>query len=99
MEGGKLELATDNLKHRNHHVKTDNNLIQNRNDASKQQTKGKLKLSRVFYVSFFLILSGNVTMCAENKTTMNIETNKIQRKDTKKNTIIKRENKGWIRGT
>ena len=29
------------------------------------------------------ILSGNVTMCAENKTTMNIETQKIQRKDTK----------------
>ena len=34
-------------------------------------------------MSFFLILSGKVTMCAENKTTMNIETQKIQRKDTK----------------
>ena len=34
-------------------------------------------------MSFFLILSGNVTMCAENKTTINIETNKILRKDAK----------------
>ena len=34
-------------------------------------------------MSFFLILSDNVTMCAENKTTMNIETNNILRKDTK----------------
>ena len=83
MEDGKLELATDDLKHRNYHVKKDNNLIQNKNDDSRQQKKMKLKLSRVFYMSFFLILSGNVTMCAENKTTMNIETNNILRKDTK----------------
>ena len=34
-------------------------------------------------MSFFLILSGKVTMCAENKTTMNIKTNNILRKDTK----------------
>ena len=35
LEGGKLELATNDLKHRIYHVKKDNNLIQNRNDASK----------------------------------------------------------------
>ena len=36
----------------------------------------------MFYISCFLILSGNMTLCAENKTT-HAETNKIHRGNVK----------------
>ena len=36
----------------------------------------------MLYISCFLILSGNVTLCAENKTTY-VETNKIRRGNIK----------------
>ena len=53
LEGGKFELATDKIKYRNRHVRTDTNLLQNRDSASRQQTKGKMKFSRMFCMTLF----------------------------------------------
>ena len=88
------------IKSRNHFLEKEYKLPLNKNIASRQQKEGRMKLSRMFRVSLFLILSSNITMCAEKKPTMNIDTNEILRKDIKvenhNNTGVQRIDKGHI---
>ena len=42
-----------------------------------------MKLSRMICMSLFLVLSSNITMCAENRMSMNTDTNEIFRKNVK----------------
>ena len=75
-----IEPVADYL--RSHQSGTDNNSPQNKYNDSRDQRKGKLKHSQMLYISCFLILSSNVTLFAENKTTY-VETNKIRRGNVK----------------
>ena len=79
-KGGNIKLANEGLKSRDHLFETKYNLLRNRNSASKQQKEERTKLSRMICMSLFLVLSSNITMCAENKMSMNTDTNKIMRR-------------------
>ena len=80
---GNNKLATEGFKSGNHHLETGYNLPRNRNSASRKQKEGRTKLSRMICMSLFLVLSSNITMCAENRMSMNTDTNEIMRKNVK----------------
>ena len=81
------------------HLRSGYNRSRTRNSANRKQKEGRTKLllpSRMICMSLFLVLSRNNTMCAENRMSMNTDTNEILRKNYKQDgrkTIMKLEYK------
>ena len=89
-------LPVGGFKSGDHHLRSRYNPPRSRNSANKKQREGRKKHSRMICMSLFLVLSRNNTMCAENRMSMNTDTNEILRKNYKQDgrkTIMKLEYK------
>ena len=80
--GSSINILNDKLVEDKKEAEADNNPQQNKYNGSRNQRKRKLGPNLMLYISCFRILSSNITLCAENKTSY-VETKKIRKGNIK----------------